>query len=219
MGKGPAPSKAIAILFLLAMTIVMPMARGTAAEGPDLRPTGKRDFEQDGVQFITRHVGEYCTFAVRYSDQEKDPPKTGYPRLLIDYDRDGEFNDRDDLNLTMDHMSMTYDYGLGADFGRNYIFDEPGTYRYAFFVINEANETAFLGPFEGPVILPKEGPEPVEQDWRVEAVLWMLLLVVVAVSFYVVGLGVGQARKDRDKRGARDRKGSAVKKDRRYKSR
>jgi hypothetical protein len=172
-----------------------------AATKPTLSVLGKQYFENGAVHPIGGKVGDTFFFAITYQDLLGTAPKTGYPRLLIDTDADGDFNDSNDLNLTTDPMKAgTLNYFIGADYARNWVFDEPGTYAFAFWVVNEKNETASIGPFEGPVVVNKQ--DHVASDYLTTLGLFGLLIMVFCTVFFVLGMAAAQslARRDRKHR-------------------
>lgn len=178
------------MMFLLPLNTV-------GAQPPTLEATGKVFNEHDGIHPLSGRPHDIFVFSISYSDPDDDPPKKGYPRLLIDYTRNGVFNDRDDLNLTMDHSEIgPYDHSLGTDYSREWVFEKPGTYSYAFYVLNEANETDFIGPFDGPVVL-QEVEETHQQEWWVEVGLFLMLTFVCSIVCLVVGIGIGQRKREK----------------------
>jgi hypothetical protein len=190
-------------LFLAFQLTVCPLlwAAPAAAAKPTLTVLGEHYFEHGAVHPINGTVGDTYFFAIKYQDLSGSAPKTGYPRLLIDTDADGDFNDSNDLNLTTDPMKPgTPNYSLGVDYSRNWVFDEPGTYSYAFWVVNNKNETAYIGPFDGPVVIKKQDHVP--SDYMTTLGLFGLLIIVFVTVFFVLGMAAGQsmARKDRKRK-------------------
>jgi hypothetical protein len=169
-----------------------------SASKPTLTVLGEHYFEHGAVHPINGTVGDTFFFAIEYQDITGTAPKTGYPRLLIDTNDDGDFNDSNDLNLTTDPMKPGVpNYSLGAGYARNWVFDEPGTYSFAFWVVNEKNETAYIGPFDGPVVNGKDNNN-YPDNWTTLG-LFSLLIMVFCTVFFVLGMATAQsmARKDR----------------------
>jgi hypothetical protein len=184
---------------LLAITmVVLLVGAATADTPPVLKPAGHPHYETEGVHPISGRVGESFIFSIEYQDDDNQAPLNGYPRLLLDMNGNGDFHDADDLNLTMERSThFQPSFLIGEDYLRYYIFEKTGTYNYAFFVLNEANETDYIGPFKGPVVLPEKRPEPFEQDWKVEVGLWLMLLFICCVVFLILGMAVGQKKEER----------------------
>jgi len=66
---------------------------------------------------------------------------------------------------------------------------DPGyTYKYAFFVNNTANQTAYLGEFNGPVVTKdvKKAPSGMGDNF------WIIILIVALVVALIVGLLIGR---------------------------
>jgi hypothetical protein len=191
------------VIFLALQLSVGPLlwAAPVGATKPSLKVLGEHYFEHGAVHPINGTLGDTYFFAIEYQDLSGTAPKTGYPRLLIDTNSDGDFNDSNDLNLTTDPMKPgTPNYSLGVDYSRNWVFDEPGTYSFAFWVVNEKNETAYIGPFDGPVVNDKEDHVPTDNMTTLGLV--GLLIIVFCTVFFVLGMAAGQsmARKDRKHR-------------------
>ena len=195
-------------MYLLALFLALQLSVGpllwvtpATATKPTLTVLGTHYFEHGAVHPINGTVGDTFFFAIKYQDLSGTAPKAGYPRLLIDTNADGDFDDSNDLNLTTDPMKPgTPNYSLGADYARNWVFDEPGTYSCAFWVVNEKNETAYIGPFDGPVVTTKQDHIPT--DYLTTLGLFGLLIIVFCTVFFVLGMGAAQsmARKDRKHR-------------------
>jgi hypothetical protein len=81
------------------------------------------------------------------------------------------------------------DYSIGVNYARDWVLDDPGTYSFAFFVMNEKNETAIIGPFDGPVVYV---PEHVYSDPMTDLALFGLLIIVFSIIFFVLGMAAGQ---------------------------
>jgi len=206
---GPRIGPVILFSMMMLLTIHSAMDPTTVqADDPELSPVGTVYYETEGVHPITGQVQQMFVFRIVYADADNDPPKGGHPRLLIDIDGDRSFDGAKDRNLSMEAPSSGVpQFSNGVDFHRNFAFDGPGTYNYAFFVENEAGETAFIGPFKGPIVYEKE-LEPHQQDWWVEVALWLILLLIFSICFLVVGIGVGQARGRDRKKTEKDKEGS-----------
>lgn len=184
----------------LAMGPVLWAGPATATK-PTLTVLGEHYYEHGAVHPINGTIGDTFFFAIRYQDLSGTAPKPGYPRLLIDTDDDGDFNDSNDLNLTLDPMkSGLPNYSLGVDYARNWVFDDPGTYSFAFWVVNTKNETAYIGPFDGPAVIKRQDHVP-NDNWTTLG-LYSLLIVVLCTVFFVLGMAAAQslARKDRKQR-------------------
>jgi hypothetical protein len=198
----PRTFRSLLMLFLVLQLAVVPLL-GTAPAGaakPRFSIAGVHYYENGAIYPISGHVKESFVFAIKYQDTDGTPPKKGYPRLLIDVDGNGQFDTGDDLNLTMDPMKSDLpSYGLGVNYARQWVFDDPGTYAFGFYVLNEDNETASIGPFYGPVVLP---PEHVFADPWVELGLYGLLIMVFSIIFFVLGMAQAQAmaRRSRGRR-------------------
>ena len=147
-----------------------------AAAKPTLTVLGERYFEHGVVYPINGTVGDSFFIAIKYQSLSGVAPKPGYPRVLIDGDADGEFNSSKDLNLTMSPMkSENPNYFIGVDYVRNWVFDKPGTYSIAFWVVNANNETAYIGPFNGPVVAKKPDVVP-SNNWTTLGLYSLLIL-------------------------------------------
>lgn len=203
-GRGTA-FRSLLMLFLFVQLALVPLMGAPTANAakPRLSIAGVHYYENGAVYPINGHVKETYVFAIRYQDTDGTAPKKGYPRLLIDMDGNGEFNTGDDMNLTMDPMKSDLpSYGVGVNYARQWVFDDPGTYSFGFYVLNEENETASIGPFYGPVVLP---PEHVYADPWVELGLYGLLVTVFSIIFFVLGMAQAQAMARRSRERKRDK--------------
>jgi hypothetical protein len=200
------------LTFLLLQLSLCPLlASGPAAAKPTFTYVGTEYYRHGAVYPIGGHPKDTFYFAIKYQDNNWTPPKKGYPRLLIDLDHDGAFNGGKDVNLTMEVMAThppasAPDYYNGVDYVRDWVFNDPGTYSFAFVVVNEENRTAFIGPFDGPVVYI---PEHVYSDPMTDLALFGLLIIVFCIVFFVLGMAAGQGneRKARRRRMEELRKG------------
>jgi hypothetical protein len=156
---------------------------------PELLFAGTTGFMFDGVDPTMDEVGSTFTFKVVYFDPEGDAPKSGFPVLLLDVNGDGSFTGDKDMNLS---MTSGGNVTGGTLYSVQVQLEDAGTLGYRFFVVNEVNQSAALGPLNGPVVVKEEEDRPTSlmSTW-----LWFLLIIICAVIGLIIGFVAGKRRK------------------------
>jgi hypothetical protein len=145
-------------------------------------------YKFDGLDPVNGKKGTKFVFRVVYKDPEGDQPQTGQPQLWIDVDHDGK------LNTTVDKKPMVAENSGDLKTGRIYKLEltlDPGyNYIYAFSVINTANQTAYLGEFQGPIVDKEVKKTPTGMGDMV----WLILLIIAVIVALIIGLLIGRSR-------------------------
>jgi len=145
-------------------------------------------YKFDGLDPVRGKKGTKFVFRVVYKDPEGDQPQTGQPQLWIDVDHDGK------LNTTVDKKTMTAENSGDLKTGRIYRLEltlDPGyNYIYAFSVINTANQTTYLGEFQGPIVEKEVKKTPSGMGDMV----WLILLIIAVIVALIIGLLIGRSR-------------------------
>jgi hypothetical protein len=145
-------------------------------------------YKYDGLDPIKGNKKTKFVFRVIYLDPEGEAPQAGTPQLWIDVDHDNA------LTTATDKKAMQAENQGNFTTGRIYRLEltlDPGyTYKYAFSVINVANQTAYLGEFNGPVVVKdvKKAPSGMGDNF------WIILLVIALVIALIVGLLIGRSK-------------------------
>src|SRR5262249_5502028 len=111
-----------------------------------------------GIQGVTPSAGQpgAYTYKIVYQSATNRPPQSGYPRLGIDRNGDGDFDDAGDQTFTMNKEGSGTDYTAGITY--TYTVNHPdysNTLGYKFFAVDDQGNTATTvntGYFTGPVI-------------------------------------------------------------------
>jgi hypothetical protein len=153
---------------------------------PELVFPDEAVYKFDGLDPVRGTKKTTFTFKIMYKDPEADQPQTGYPQLWIDTDHDGK------LNTAADKKIMTAENSGDFKTGRIYKFTiqlEPGfDYKYAFFVNNTANQTAYQGEFLGPIVEKEVKTTPSGRG----DMFWAILLIVAVIVALILGLLIGR---------------------------
>ena len=108
-----------------------------------------------GVSASAGQPGAY-TYKILYQSASDRAPQSGYPRLGIDRNGDGDFDDAGDEMYTMSKEGAGTDYATGVSY--TYTINHPNysnTLGYKFFAIDDQGNTATAGNtayYTGPVI-------------------------------------------------------------------
>jgi len=151
---------------------------------PTLTFTGETNYQTLGVNPLSALKGSRFTFRVKYIDPDNDAAAAGNPILIVggqNYPMTA--SDPSDNNY-VDGKIYTVDVTLAKD----------QTYTYSFAVKNVINQTASLGPLEGPVVTKKVSTPKAQ---ALPDMLWIILLIIVAIVVAIIGYLVG-ARKKRE---------------------
>ena len=149
---------------------------------PTLSFTGEFNFETDGVNPLSDLKGATFTFRVRYSDLDNDAVSAGFPKVTIGA-QSYEMKQADSFDTNfVDGKIYTVDV----------ILSKASTYTYTFDVKNSLNQTASLGPVEGPIVTVKA---KTNAGQMVPDLMWLILLIVVAIVVAIIGYLVGARRK------------------------
>ena len=155
---------------------------------PSLVFPSEAAYKFDGLDPIKGSKKTKFVFRVIYMDPEGDQPQASMPQLWIDVDHDGL------LTTATDKKAMSSENQGDIVTGRIYKLEltlDPGyTYKYAFFVNNTANQTAYLGEYNGPVVTKdiKKAPSGMGDNF------WIILLIVALVIALIVGLLIGRSK-------------------------
>lgn len=145
-------------------------------------PTG--DYT-NGLDKVKGEVGTIFTFKVTYSDAEGDRPATGYPRLQIDRNGDGDFSD------PLESMEMVRGAGSdkgGVDYTLALVL-EKGAHTYKF-VAKDIKGNMATGE---PTVAQEAGVKVTAPQVAGESDMTMtLILVVMIVVALVIGLVIGK---------------------------
>lgn len=103
-------------------------------EPPRLDWTGEMGYGNDGLDPETGSPLIDYIFRIRYTDIYNESPSAGFPILMLDMNGDGDFDDPEDENRTMDEETtddVTFDNGKIFTLTSNFL---PGQYNYKFYV-------------------------------------------------------------------------------------
>ena len=151
-------------------------------KAPTLTYTGETNYATDGVNPLTALKGTKFTFRVKYIDVDNDAAAAGNPILTVGgqtYPMTAV--DASDTNYA-DGRIYTVDVTLTVD----------QTYTYSFAVKNIINQTASLGPLEGPVVTKKVSTA---KAGMLPDFLWIVLLIIIAIVVAIIGYLVGARKK------------------------
>ncbi|MCK4404114.1 MAG: VCBS repeat-containing protein, partial [candidate division Zixibacteria bacterium] len=114
----------------------------------------------DGVSPDTGLEGTIFTFRVVYSDAYNLPPQSGYPKVNIDLNGDGDFEDENEGSFTMGVVDVDTNYVDGREYLYNATLPVSSNCQYSFSAKNSYGLDAVGEPTdlkEGPVILDPAG--------------------------------------------------------------
>jgi hypothetical protein len=159
-----------------------------------LELVGVAPFVYRGVNPISGENGSTFEFKVKYIDIDGDMPKDGNPKLILNPDSTGKAK----ADSTV--KDMTEEDALDADVtdGKIYMVSitlMDGDYTYAFEVTNALNQTANMGPLDGPIVLKKEEEPDVTQETRQGDFFWISILVIAIIVGLVIGIVAGRSRR------------------------
>jgi len=123
---------------------------------PSLSWTGETGFGSDGVSPDTTVEGNLIRFRVDYADEGNLPPANGYPRLIIDFNGDGDTLDAGDQILIMGPASSDNYYVDGKRYYVNVTLEPTSNCKYWFEAQNNAGRVAVGEPTvakSGPLVL------------------------------------------------------------------
>ena len=145
-------------------------------------------YKFDGLDPIKGNKKTKFVFRIIYMDPEGDQPQTSMPQLWIDVDHDGLLTTATDKKAMQSENQG--DFVAGRTYKLELTLDQGYTYKYAFFVNNTANQTAYLGEFNGPVVtkVVKKASSGMGDNF------WIIILIVALVIALVVGLLIGRSK-------------------------
>jgi hypothetical protein len=149
---------------------------------PTLSFTGELYFQADGVNPLTDLKGATFTFRVRYIDLDNDAVSTGYPKVQIGT-QSYEMKQAD---------STDTNFADGKIYTVDIILSKASIYTYTFSVQNSLNQTASLGPVDGPVVTEKA---KTKAGQMVPDLMWIIILIIVAIIVAIIGYLIGARRK------------------------
>jgi PKD repeat protein len=123
---------------------------------PLLSWTGEAGYETDGVSPDTGLNETLFQFRIIYTDSNNIPPASGYPKVNIDINGDGDFNDENEGNFAMGPADADTVYSDGKIYYYNTTLPVTSTCQYSFSAQNNLGQTAIGEPTNlksGPVIL------------------------------------------------------------------
>ena len=122
---------------------------------PILKWVGDFGYLTDGINPQQGMALDVFTYKVDYLDKWNETPAAGFPKLLVDMNNDGNYNDSNDKNYTMQPINpANHDYNLGVPFFYNLTFALPGTYSYEFYAENNVHLASNFLTGLGPKVLP-----------------------------------------------------------------
>ena len=110
----------------------------------------------DGVSPDTALSGYLFTFRVIYSDPRNIPPQSGHPKVNIDLNGDGDFDDESEGSFTMGAVNADTNYKDGREYFYNVNLPASSNCQYSYSAKNISGEDASGEPTNlksGPVIL------------------------------------------------------------------
>jgi len=149
---------------------------------PTLTFTGETNYANDGVSPLTALKGTKFTFRVKYIDVDNDAAAVGNPILTIG----GQT-----YPMTAVDASDT-NYVDGKIYTVDVTLTQAQTYTYSFTVKNVINQTASLGPMNGPVVTKKASNA---KAGMLPDFLWIILLIIIAIVVAIIGYLVGARKK------------------------
>jgi len=118
-------------------------------------------YANDGVNPDQGVVGKPFTFLIKYTDVLNESPAANNPKLLLDMDNNGLFNDTVDVVVNMTELTAAdTTFSNGKLYTCNYTFIQTGTYGHKFTVADLVNLTNTTPARSGPVVV-AAGPPPV----------------------------------------------------------
>jgi len=127
-----------------------------AGSVPTLQWTNEPGYTSDGVSPDTTIEGELIKFRVEYADEGNFAPTSGYPKLYIDVNGDGDTDDPDEGIYTMGQVSTDSDYTDGKLYYRNLTLPATDSCQYKFEARNAMDSLATGIPTnwtQGPIVL------------------------------------------------------------------
>jgi len=123
---------------------------------PVLSWADKPSYLTDGVSPDTGLTGTLFTFRVVYSDSNNLPPQSGFPKVNIDLNGDGDFDDENEGSFTMGIADVDTNYVDGREYLYNATLPASSNCQYSFSAKNSYGLDAVGEPTNlkaGPVIL------------------------------------------------------------------
>jgi PKD repeat protein len=123
---------------------------------PVLLWSDKIGYLTDGVSPDTGLTGTLFTFRVVYSDAYNLPPQSGYPKVNLDLNGDGDFEDENEGSFTMGVVDVDTNYVDGREYLYNATLPTSSNCQYSFSAKNTYGLDAIGEPTNrkaGPVIL------------------------------------------------------------------
>jgi PKD repeat protein len=123
---------------------------------PLLSWSDKIGYVTDGVSPDSGLTGTLFTFRLVYSDSNNLPPQSGYPKVNIDLNGDGDFDDANEGSFTMGEVDVDTNYVDGREYFYNATLPASSNCQYSFSAKNSYGLEAVGEPTNlkaGPVIL------------------------------------------------------------------
>jgi PKD repeat protein len=123
---------------------------------PVLSWADRLGYQIDGVSPDTGLSGSLFTFRVVYTDPRNFAPEGGYPKVNIDLNGDGDFEDENEGSFTMGVVNADTNYTDGREYFYNVVLPASSDCQYSFsaknsYGLDAVGEPTILKP--GPVIL------------------------------------------------------------------
>jgi hypothetical protein len=133
-------------------------------------------------------------FKIVYMDPENDMPADGHPRLILNPDGAGK-----EIVGSVTHVLEEVDPSdTNSSDGKFYNIKlklEEGDFTYSFDVINDVNQTAMLGPFDGPIVVKKGELTSTTGRSGLGDMTWILILIIAIVVGLLIGIMAGRSRR------------------------
>jgi hypothetical protein len=121
---------------------------------PALAWLGIGGFFDDGVHPDSGFAGNLFTFGVDYYDIDNDPPAPGFPKLWIDLNLDGDYDDFGETKSMFVEWPLDMNYTDGKTYSMTLFLNRTGTYQYTFRAYDMEGD-----PATGDPTLNMTGPE------------------------------------------------------------
>jgi hypothetical protein len=164
-------------------------------QDPVLELVGVAPFLYKGVSPISGDKKTTFEFRVVYMDPEGDMPSQGYPKVILDPDSAG----KETVGSTAYDMVEVDPNDINSSDGKVYKFEislEAGDHKYAFSAVNDVNQSASLGPYDGPIVT--KVTETTNGTMTREGagdMVWILILIIAIVVGLLIGIVAGRNRR------------------------
>jgi len=129
---------------------------GCFRELPVLTWTGEAGYETDGISPDTGVQETLFQFRITYTDSQNIPPASGFPKVNIDINGDGDFEDENEGSFSMGPVDADTIYSDGKIYYYNTTLPVTFDCQYSFSAQNNLGQTATGEPTNlkaGPLVL------------------------------------------------------------------